>query len=109
MTTTLAEAAQWAETPELVIIDLDGGDRTAARVATLRTAFGSGEEIPVLGITSDVTTAGRTRCAALGVHDFATRPLGREELRMRVDNALGAGRLRRLLGQRSAHLFFFIV
>ena len=89
--------------PELVLADLDVA--SAAEAVTALRGMGSAHvPLRVLGLTSDATSSGRNRAAALGADDVAIRPLQGDELQMRVTNALGAARLRRLLTDRSARL-----
>ena len=86
--------------PDLVVLDLDAPGMSADTLAAARGSVAA----PILGLTSDATDAGRRRAATLGVDDFAIRRDGDEELRLRIDNALTNGRLRRLLNDRSARL-----
>jgi putative two-component system response regulator len=90
-------------TPDLVIIDADGGSNHATPIL-IRGALGALAEVPVLGLTADPTPEGRARVIATGVQDVALRPIDPAELRLRLDNALTASRLRRLLSDRSARL-----
>ena len=99
--TTILESAAATldgQGPDLTLIDLDDTDPTAVA------ALCANGRAPVLGVTGDASTTGRQRAAATGVTDFLVRPVETAELRMRVDNALGTARLRRLLGDRSARL-----
>ena len=87
---------------DLVLIDLDAASDAVAAFT------GAGAycpaEAPIIGVTSDVTPEGRRRAAGLPIADFVGRPVDEAELRMRIDNALGSVRLRRLLDDRSARL-----
>ncbi len=86
--------------PDLVILDLDAPGMSA----DMLTAAGRTIAAPILGLTSDGSDTGRRRAATVGVDDFAIRPFSDEELRLRLDNALANGRLRRLLNERSERL-----
>jgi len=78
-------------TPDLALLDLD--DTLHSDVEPL---FAE-RWVPVLGVTSDASAAGRRRAASAGVTDFIMRPIEYAELRMRMDNALANARLRRLV------------
>jgi putative two-component system response regulator len=83
------------QTPDLALVDLD--DTLHADVEPLL----AGRHVPVIGVTSDSSVAGRRRAASAGVTDFLVRPVDHVELRMRVDNALTNARMRRVLNDRS--------
>ncbi len=87
--------------PDLVLVDLDAPNATET-IARLRAATAGHPELPVLGLIADSTPAGRHHAATVGVHDFVTRPIEVAELRLRIDNAVGNVRLRRLLSDRHA-------
>jgi putative two-component system response regulator len=89
--------------PDLVMMDLDAPGVTSHTLETVRSAFAPTAP-PIVGLTSDTTPEGRARAASFGVQDVATRPLLGDELRLRTDNALASGRLRRLLSDRSPQL-----
>ena len=91
-------AAPNGRVPDLIVLDLD--DTESSVVA----ALGADAHAPVIGVTSDASAAGRRRAVVAGVTDFVVRPVEPAELRMRVDNALGTARLRRVLSDRSARL-----
>src|SRR5579875_3082670 len=82
------------ETPDLALVDLD--TTLPADVEPLLAQ----RQVPVIGVTSDASAAGRRRAASAGVTDFVVRPIEPTELRMRVDSALANARLRRLLSDR---------
>ncbi len=82
------------QTPDLALVDLD--DTLPADVEPLL----AGRDVPLIGVTSDASVAGRRRAASAGVSDFLVRPADQMELRMRVDNALANARLRRALADR---------
>jgi putative two-component system response regulator len=81
--------------PDLALVDLD--DTLPADAPPLTAE----RHVPVIGVTSDASVAGRRRAASAGVTDFLVRPVDHVELRMRVDNALFNACLRRLLSDRS--------
>ncbi|MGH2909474.1 MAG: HD-GYP domain-containing protein [Solirubrobacteraceae bacterium] len=89
--------------PELVLVDLDAPGASET-ITAIRAATAGDPGLPVLGLLADSTLAGRRHAATVGVHDFVTRPIEVAELRLRVDNALTSGRLRRLLSDRSTRL-----
>jgi putative two-component system response regulator len=80
-----------ADTPRVALVDLD-----ATLPATIEPLLAE-RQVPVIGVTSDASAAGRRRAASAGVTDFLVRPIEQTELRMRIDNALANARLRRLL------------
>jgi putative two-component system response regulator len=82
-------------TSDLALVDLDG-----TLPADAPPLIGE-RHVPVIGVTSDASVAGRRRAASAGVTDFLVRPVDHVELRMRVDNALSHACLRRMLGERS--------
>jgi putative two-component system response regulator len=83
------------QTPDLALVDLD--DTLPGEVEP---SFAE-HQMPVIGVTSDASVAGRRRAASAGVTDFLVRPVDHVELRMRVDNALANARLRRALSDRT--------
>ena len=85
-------------TSDIVLVDLD--DTPLPAPARLSAETGT----PVIGVTSETTLDGRRRAVAAGITDFVTRPVEPNELRLRIDNALGTARLRRVLSDRSARL-----
>jgi response regulator RpfG family c-di-GMP phosphodiesterase len=90
-----AAVSTHGETPDLALVDLD--TTLPADVEPLLAE----RHVPVIGVTSDTSAAGRRRAASAGVADFLGRPIEPSELRMRVDNALANARLRRLLSDPS--------
>ncbi len=79
------------ETPDLALVDLD--TTLPADVEPLLAE----RHVPVIGVTSDASAAGRRRAASAGVTDFLVRPIEQTELRMRIGHALANARLRRLV------------
>jgi len=75
--------------PDVALLDLD--DTLHADVEPLI----AGRQVPVIGVTSDATPAGRHRAARAGLLDFILRPIEPAELQMRVNNALASACLRR--------------
>ena len=84
---------------DLCILDLD-----ATAPQAIDEFLSLWPETPIIGVTADTSPHGRRHAAETGVTDFLVRPVEAAELRLRVQNALGAGRLRRMLADRSTRL-----
>jgi len=75
--------------PDLIITDLLMPDTDGFSFLTSVKAGGIG--IPVLILTSDIQTATRDRCLALGAAGVLNKPVKRESLTEKVRQVLGAG------------------
>ncbi|HVA59574.1 MAG TPA: EAL domain-containing protein [Mycobacteriales bacterium] len=85
------QAAELYDTfsPDLVLLDLqmpylDG----FAVVAAFKTATAVDGYVPILVLTSDITTDARDRALQAGANDFLTKPFDRTEVLLRIANLL---------------------
>jgi len=82
------EAAK-TQHPDLIITDLLMPDTDG--FSFLKSVKAGGIGIPVLILTSDIQTATRDRCLALGAAGVLNKPVKRESLSEKVRQVLGAG------------------
>jgi putative two-component system response regulator len=75
--------------PDLLLLDLHMPDPDGLEILRrLRSARRSLGFLPVIVLTADETKLARNSALILGANDFLTKPLDREEVRLRVRNLL---------------------
>jgi putative two-component system response regulator len=75
--------------PDLLLLDLHMPDPDGLEILRrLRSARASLGFVPVIVMTADETKVARNSALILGANDFLTKPLDREEVRLRVRNLL---------------------
>lgn len=75
--------------PDLICLDLrmPGLDGLGV-LAELQPLFASGDYLPVLMLTGDLTTDSKHRALAIGATDFLTKPFNSDEVLLRLHNLL---------------------
>ena len=81
------------ERPDIVLLDLDGGQPSERTLAEIRPLTEAPERLPVLALIADTSPAARQTAISLGVRDFVTKPVDATELLLRVRNILQTRRL----------------
>jgi CheY-like chemotaxis protein len=79
-----------AETPDLVLLDLDLPDTSGADVLTSLRADTRTASIPVVVVSADATPAQIERLRALGANDYVTKPFEVQRLLTVIDDAATA-------------------
>jgi CheY-like chemotaxis protein len=79
-----------AETPDLVLLDLDLPDISGADVLTSLRADPRTASIPVVVVSADATPAQIERLRALGANDYVTKPFEVQRLLTVIDDAATA-------------------
>jgi EAL domain-containing protein (putative c-di-GMP-specific phosphodiesterase class I)/CheY-like chemotaxis protein len=74
--------------PDLILLDLHMPYLDGHQVLEKIVAFAAGTYLPVLVLTSDVTSDARDRALAHGARDYLTKPLDVTEVTLRVANLL---------------------
>ena len=77
--------------PDLIITDLLMPDTDG--FAFLRKTASAGIRSPILILTSDIQTATRDRCLALGAAGVMNKPAKKEDLTATVNRVLGTGKV----------------
>lgn len=89
--------------PDLVILDLHMPHLDGLAVLKQSVKFAAGYYLPVLVLTSDISTDARDQAFELGARDYLTKPLDFTEVTLRVGNLLETrqqyAELRRTLGR----------
>jgi len=88
--------------PDLVLVDLHMPEMDGfAVMASLAALVPSGEYLPVLVLTADISEDVRSRALAGGAHDFLTKPIDATEMWLRIANLLRTRFLHLALAQQN--------
>ena len=80
--------------PDIVLLDLHMPEKDGFEVLRSLRGVRSGLGfLPVIVLTADKERSARNRALVLGADDFLTKPLDRDEVRLRVRNLLNTRRL----------------
>jgi len=87
--------------PRLALLDLHMPGVDGFELMEMLNEFGgSGDGVPILVLTADITDDAKRRALSLGARDFLTKPIDHVELTLRVRNVLHVQQLQeRLLAQ----------
>jgi signal transduction histidine kinase len=78
-----------SEKPDIVLLDLHMPFVNGfTLISQIRTSLPSGEYLPILVLTADITPETRQKALGKGAHDFLTKPLDSDEVLLRIRNLL---------------------
>jgi len=63
--------------------------RRRARSATLERTGGDGRHVPIIGVTAHALESDRDLCLAAGMDDYLSKPIGPEQLELKIEKWLG--------------------
>jgi putative two-component system response regulator len=76
--------------PDLILLDLHMPDPDGFEVMRRLEPVLEGVWLPILVLTSDITSEAKQRALSAGARDFLTKPLDRAEVLLRIENLLEA-------------------
>lgn len=79
--------------PGLIIMDVSmpvmNGHQAARTIRELERAAGDGRHVPIIGVTAHALESDRDLCLAAGMDDYLSKPIGPEQLELKIEKWLG--------------------
>ncbi|MHB0951844.1 MAG: PAS domain-containing protein [Allorhizobium sp.] len=79
--------------PGLIIMDVSmpvmNGHQAARTIRELERAAGDGRHVPIIGVTAHALESDRDLCLAAGMDDYLSKPIGPEQLQLKIEKWLG--------------------